>query len=151
MNLSFVVLEGSNIMKSLHTLISITFSIVALWLVIRSIRGIRMGTAYRALDKYLSYSFIITLYLQLIFGLILYANPSSAGENKYTGIEDALKLASKRFWPIEHIVLMLFALMIANLGLIVSAQTNIDKEKHRKILIYYVVALMMIIISLSAI
>ena len=146
---NLVVLESSHVMKTLHTLISGSFAIVAIWLVIRSVRGIAKGLHYVTLDKYLSYGFIITLYLQLIFGLILFANPDSTG-NGNAGMEGAMKLASKRFWPIEHIVLMLFALLIANLGLIFSSQSTIDKEKHKKVLIYYMIALIMIAVSLGA-
>ena len=149
MILNLVVLESSHVMKSLHTIISGSFAIIAVWLVIRSARGIALGKSYLTLDKYLSYGFIITLYLQLIFGLILFANPSVSG-NESAGMEGALKMASKRFWPIEHIVLMLFALLIANLGLIFSNSSSIDKDKHRKVLVYYMIALIMIAVSLSA-
>lgn len=148
MIINLVVLESSHFMKSLHTIISGTFGIIAIWLVIRSVSGIIKGTPYVSLDKYLSYGFIITLYLQLIFGLILFANPSDSQGG--TAVQDAMKLASKRFWPIEHIVLMLFALLIANLGLIFSSQSVIDKEKHKKVLIYYMIALIMIAVSLGA-
>jgi len=151
MILNFVILDSSHLMKSIHTIISGTFTIIAIWLLIRSVRGIIRNNAYTGLDKYLSYGFIITLYLQLIFGLILFANPEASAGNEYAGVEGALKLASKRFWPIEHIVLMLFALLIANLGLIFSNQSQIDREKHKKILVYYVIALIMIAVSLSAI
>ena len=151
MILNFVILDSSHLMKSIHTIISVTFTIIAIWLLIRSVRGIIRNNAYTGLDKYLSYGFIITLYLQLIFGLILFANPEASAGNEYAGVEGALKLASKRFWPIEHIVLMLFALLIANLGLIFSNQSQIDREKHKKILVYYVIALIMIAVSLSAI
>ena len=147
---NLVVLESSGFMKSLHTLISGAFAIFAVWVVIRSVRGILKGTAYVAIDKYLSYGFIITLYLQLIFGLILFANPGDEPGSKNAGVEGALKLASKRFWPIEHIVLMLFALLIANLGLILSNSSRLDKDKHLKVLIYYMIALIMIAVSLSA-
>jgi hypothetical protein len=149
MILNFVVTDSFNLMKSIHTLISGTFLIIAVWLTIRSVRGILIGVTYTKTDKLLSYGFIITLYLQLIFGLILFANPGTGTETNYPGVEGALKLASKRFWPVEHIVLMLFALLIANLGLIFSNQTLVDKEKHKKILIYYAIALIMIAVSLS--
>jgi len=148
MVINLVVLESSNIMKSLHTMISGSFAIIAIWLVTRSVRGIIKNHPYHALDKYLSYGFIITLYLQLIFGLILFANPGEVQGSP--GVQDAMKLASKRFWPIEHIVLMLFALLIANLGLLFSSQSRIDKDKHKKVLIYYMIALIMIAVSLGA-
>ena len=151
MILNFIVLDSYHLIKSIHTIISITFLIIAVWLLIRSVRGLRKNIDYTGLDKFLAYGFIINLYLQLIFGLILFANPGSMMENDYSGMQGAAKMASNRFWPIEHIVLMLFALLIANLGLIFSNQSLLSKEKHKKIQIYYVIALIMIAISLSAI
>jgi len=150
MILNFEVLSGYLLIKQVHTVISGAFLIIAVWLIVRSVRGILKQTPYTTLDKYLSYGFIINLYLQLIFGFILFSNPNPA-ENSYSSAAGAIKMVSNRFWPIEHIVLMLFALFIANLGLIFSNQSILSKEKHRKILTYYVVALLMIAISLIAI
>jgi len=151
MILNFPVLDSSNLIKSAHTIISGTFLIIAVWLLARSIRGIIKNYAYTNLDKLLSYGFIITLYLQLIFGLILFANPSVADGIDSSSVEGALKMASKRFWPIEHFVLMLFALFIANLGLIFSNQSRKSRDKYRKILIYYAIAIVMIAISLTTV
>jgi hypothetical protein len=139
-------IDSSNLIKSGHTIISGTFLIIAVWLVTRSVRGIAKNYTYAHLDKLLSYGFIIALYLQLIFGLILFASPNPA--DNYSDIDGALKMVSKRFWPIEHIVFMLFALFIANIGLIFSNQARESREKYRKILIYYSIAIVMIAISL---
>lgn len=148
MILDFQILDSSNLIKSAHTIISGTFLVIAVWLLTRAVRGIRKNITYSNLDKLLSYGFIITLYLQLIFGLILFANP---GAEDYTSAEGALKMASKRFWPIEHIVLMLFALFIANIGLIFSNQSHNSKDKYKKVLIYYAIAIVMIAISLTTV
>ena len=146
-NLNFA--DSYALLKSIHTLISGSFLVIAIWLTIRSVKGIFKGTTYSKTDKWLSYGFIITMYLQLILGLILFANPNVGAETIYPGVEGALRHASKRFWPIEHIVLMLFALFIANLGLIFSNHTADDKGKYSKILIYYLIAMVMIGLSLS--
>jgi len=151
MILNLEIVDSYSIIKHVHAVISGAFLIIALWLIIRSIRGIIKNHAYTGLDKFLSYGFIINLYLQLIFGLILFSNHNSTVNDNFSSAEGALKMASNRFWPIEHIVLMLFALFIANLGLILSNQSLSGKEKHKKILTYYVVALLMIAISLIAI
>lgn len=151
MILNIEVLNSYSLIKYVHTFISGAFLIIAVWLIIRSARGIIKNNTYTKLDKFLSYGFIINLYLQLIFGLILFSNNNSTVDDNYSSAEGALKMASNRFWPIEHIVLMLFALFIANLGLILSNQSLSGKEKHKKILTYYVVALLMIAISLIAI
>ena len=151
MILNLEIVDSYSIIKHVHTVISGAFLIFAIWLIIRSVQGIIKNRAYTGLDKFISYGFIINLYLQLVFGLILFSNHNSSVDDNFSNAEGALKMASNRFWPIEHIVLMLFALFIANLGLILTNQSQSDKEKHRKILTYYVVAILMIAISLIAI
>lgn len=133
-----------------HYFISVSFLIVAVWLIVRSIRGIAKDLAYVKLDKTLAYLFIIGLYLQLLFGIILFTNLSIFGYD-YQSADGSMVTVSKRLWPIEHIVLMLFALFIANLGLIFSGKSTIGATKHRKILIYYVTAIVLIAISLASI
>jgi len=151
MILNLEIVDSYSIIKHVHTVISGAFMIFAVWLIIRSVQGIIKNRAYTGLDKFISYGFIINLYLQLVFGLILFSNHNSSVDDNFSNAEGALKLASNRFWPIEHIVLMLFALFIANLGLILTNQSQSDKEKHKKILTYYVVSILMISISLIAI
>ncbi len=150
MTMDLQVIYSISLFKSTHTIFSGAFVIIAIWLLFRSVRGIAKSRPYTTLDKYLSYAFIVLLYLQLIFGLIIFTSPASL-DNYGANAEGALKLASKRFWPIEHIVLMLFALFIANIGLISSNQAQESREKYRKVLIYYSISVGMIAISLIAI
>lgn len=133
-----------------HYFISATFLVFAIWLSIRSVRGIRYNLPYIRLDKILAYLFIINLYLQLLFGLILFTNLSLFGFN-YQSADGSVPMVEKRLWPIEHIVLMLFALFIANLGLIFSNKSNIPSEKHRKIMIYYSISIALIALSLASV
>jgi len=148
MTLTLLLLNDHQIIKLVHSLISLTFLVSAIWLFYRSLFGYYKNRVYTFLDKLLSYSFIVNLYLQLIFGLLLLAYPAS--EQGLVGQDIAMKMVAKRFWPIEHIVLMLFALFIANLGLIFSFNSSSDREKHRKVLIYYSIAIGMIILSLGS-
>jgi hypothetical protein len=149
--LTIIILEGFSIFKVLHTLVSITFLIIAVWLFIRTFKGIINKKPYQRLDRYLSFGFIGSLYLQLVFGLILFSNLGSTLGYNYMSNDDTVKEVSKRLWPIEHIVLMLFALLIANLGLIISINTNSDKRKYINILIYYSFSILLIMFSLCAI
>jgi hypothetical protein len=135
----------------IHYFISLSFLVIAMWLSIRSFKGIMQGLPYVQLDKILAYLFIIDLYLQLLFGFILFSNLSQSMGYDYQSADGSMAMVSKRLWPIEHIVLMLFALFIANLGLIFSNKSDIAATKHRKILLYYSVAIALIIISLGSI
>jgi len=149
MILNFDLSNWHEIFKLLHSIISVTLLLISFWVIMRSVQGVIKNKAYKKLDKFLSFAFIVNLYLQLIFGLILFSNLGSSSANGYLGGDLASDMVSKRLWPIEHIVLMLFALFIANLGLIISIKSNVDRDKHQKILIYYMVSLFMIALSLS--
>ena len=128
MIVNYFISVGFQLVKYTHSFISITFLIFACWVIIRSIHGVIKSKTYTKLDKFLSFAFIINLYLQLIFGLILFSNLGSSQGNDYLVGEISNNMVSKRLWPIEHIVLMLFALLIANLGLIISIKTGNDRE-----------------------
>lgn len=144
-------IQSFYIIKMLHIFMSISFMVFAIWLFIRSAKGIINNTTYSKTDKILSYFFIITLYLQLVFGFILFSNLGSEMGFSYQSADSSLKMVSKRLWPIEHIVMMLFALFIANLGLIITLNTKSDRRKFFNTLIYYSISILLIMFSLSAI
>ena len=143
--------DGFHIIKILHYFISVTFLIISLFLIYRSIKGIISGREYSLLDKILSSAFIINLYFQLIFGLILFSNMGSFIAYDYVSADGTIKMVSKRFWPIEHIVLMVFALLIANLGFVFSNKSEESKSKYKKVLIYYSLSILLIAYSLGSI
>ena len=150
MTLPTTLLQDHQLIKLVHSIISVAFLVIAVWLFYRSLIGFFKNKSYTRLDKALSHAFIFNLYLQLVFGLILMANPAAISGQELVSQDMTIKLVTKRFWPIEHIVLMLFALFIANLGLIFSTSTQNEKEKHRKVLVYYTIAILMIGLSLSS-
>ena len=127
-----------HLIKIIHYTVSVTFLIFAIALTIRSVLGIKNKLTYTRLDKFLSIGFIINLYLQLVLGLFLFTNLGTGADYNYlaSGSSD---MVSKRLWPVEHIVLMLFALFIANLGLIFSIQTKNSLGKFKNILILIVI------------
>ena len=148
MNTDATIILGQITIKSIHYVVSVCFLIFASLLTFRSVRGILKDKPYTRLDKFLAYAFIINLYLQLIFGFILFTNLGSPEGFEYLGADGVV---SKRLWPVEHIVLMLFALFIANLGLISSSKSTISKAKHKKVLLFYLISVAIIAYSLLAI
>ena len=96
MSLNVYLDGGFSIFKIAHILISITFLICAIWLFIRSFRGVFKEKPYYRIDKLLSFGFIITLYLQLIFGIILFSNLGSNTGYNYLSIDNTVKIVSKR-------------------------------------------------------
>ena len=151
MVIAFNQVDLHELIKYTHILISLAFLVFAIWLIIRSLIGVIKQKEYTRLDKFLSYAFIASLYLQLFFGILLFTKIGAMTGYDYLGGETSTRMVSKRLWPIEHIVLMFFALIIANLGLILSIKTRVAREKHKKVLIYYVISILLIAQSLCAI
>jgi hypothetical protein len=149
MTLTAIIYNEHQIIKMVHTFIGVAFLVIAIWLFYRSLRGFFQNRVYSRFDKVLSYAFIVNLYLQLIFGFVLVLSPAIITAHEMAS-QDSMKLAARRFWPVEHIVLMLFALFIANLGLILSSSAQKDREKHRKVVIYYSIAVILIALSLGS-
>lgn len=137
-----------HIAKFIHYFNSACFLVIALLIFYRSTKGIIKNTAYQRIDQILSYIFIINLYLQLIFGLFLFGN---LGLTSGTEFLNSGRDLTERHWPIEHIISMLFALFIANLGLILSYKSETAITKHRRTLIYYSISSVLIILSLATI
>lgn len=140
-----------SLFKMFHYATSFMFLIIAVWLIFRSYLGIVKNHSYKMIDKVLSFAFIVNMYLQLIIGLIMFTNISSMYSLNRDNAELIQEVASKRFWPVEHIVLMIFALFIANLGLIFSIKSKEDKMKFKKVLTYYSLSILLIAISLFGI
>jgi hypothetical protein len=136
--------------KIIHYAVSVSFLTFAIILLARSIRGLAKNRPYTRFDKFLAFAFIINLYLQLILGLFLFTNLGTGLDFHYLESGNT-EMVSKRLWPIEHIILMLFALFIANLGLIFSLQTKNSFSKFKIILIYYVISILLIAFSLLSI
>ncbi|MCE1198375.1 MAG: hypothetical protein LWW85_05355 [Marinilabiliales bacterium] len=145
MTFSFLFSGDHHLVKMIHTAISMLFALTAITLFCRSLLGFFKRKPYLRTDTILSWLFIVTLYLQLAFGLLLMVSPEQV-----TTQELAEKMVAKRFWPVEHIILMLFALFIANLGLVFSVNAASDRLKHRKVLVYYSIAILMILLSLGS-
>ncbi|WP_321371689.1 hypothetical protein [uncultured Draconibacterium sp.] len=136
--------------KIVHDIVSVSFLLFAVTLIFRSVRGIRNHLPYAKTDKFVAIAFIVALYVQLIFGLVMFTNLGSGFDFQYIP-DETTNMVSKRLWPVEHIVLMLFALFIANLGLIASFLTKQSRSRFIKILVYYSIAVVLIAISLLSI
>lgn len=150
MTLAILLDNEHQLIRHVHSVISVMFLVVAVWLFYRSVKGYIRNWEYTRLDKVLSYAFIVNLYLQLIFGFFLMVSKATGPAQELASPETTLKMATNRFWPLEHIVLMLFALFIANLGLIFSNNTQVNREKFRKVLVYYAISIILIVLSLGS-
>jgi hypothetical protein len=117
------------------------FILVALFAVIfMAIRGLTTKRPYGKWDNMVGLYLFIFTHMQLLAGLILYfMSPwvqfgSETMSNKTT-----------RYWTVEHIVAMLIAVVLVTMARTTSKRMSSDAAKHRRMAIFNVVALVIIV------
>jgi hypothetical protein len=98
-------------------------------------------------DNGMSAAFSGFMWLQVIIGLGLYFGLSPYGLNamKQAG---AMKDPATRFFGMEHVAVMILAAIVAQVGRIVVKKTSDSTLKHRKALLYFGVALLLVLIMI---
>lgn len=84
------------------------------------------------------------MYLQLATGLALYFFLSPITQIAMSDFGAAMKDASLRFYAVEHLSMMLIAVVLVHLGYTKSVKINNDTGKFRVASIFFLLALMVI-------
>ena len=120
-----------------HIIISVILSLVALYIVIRSIYGLVKNIQFTALaDYYVPVFAVGLLYLELVLGLLLYYMHMNKLED-FINQANANDYFSSRFWAIEHTILMFFAIIFGHLGLVYAKNLKNSKSKFKQNFLYF--------------
>jgi hypothetical protein len=101
--------------------------------------------SYETGDNRLAVLFIITTHLQLTIGLILYFFLSPKVQIALQNMGKAMKNPELRAWSVEHITLMVLAVVVAQLGRSFSKKQPNPSQKHRTLAIYTLIALILML------
>lgn len=102
----------------------------------------KRGT-YEKKDKMINLFAMIILHIQLLIGLILYI-PS--GKTSFMG--GWMKIEMFRFYGMEHFIGMLIAIVLVTLGRKKAEKSIEAADKHKKIVVWYSIALLLILASI---
>ncbi len=134
----------------IHIWTSILFVVISVVLTYRVTRGyFDHKETYGKACIYLENSFIILLYLGLILGFILYFFMEPANKYVVHSVADVNRILALRFWSIEHFSVMLFALILAQIGKIFTSRSISHRAKFKYAMIYYGSATLATLISLG--
>lgn len=125
------------ILVLIHVWSSILFSFIAVILCLYLVKGILTKQEFTKTHIYLENSFIGLLYLGLVLGIILYFFIAPDENIGQLSIEQAQEAMSSRFWAIEHFSVMLFALMLAQIGKVFTLKSVNSINKFKYALFYY--------------
>jgi hypothetical protein len=133
----------------IHIIISSITLLSGFASIILSIQGLIRKRDYARIDLGVSLLFNVALYFQLILGFLIYYLLRSSLEGPVWEIPDTQNDASLRFWAIEHIALMIFALFLTQLGRVFIKKSIGPFRKFRASLFYFGTSLLLILFSVG--
>jgi len=124
----------------LHSFLGWSLLILLFLSVITAIvKSLKSGD-YKTSDKILFLGTMIVGHFQFLFGIIMYFT-----SNKVIFSKQIMSESIVRFFVVEHPLLMIVALFLLSLGYVKSKKAQSDKSKFKKIYIYFLIALILIL------
>jgi hypothetical protein len=133
------------IFLSVHSWLRWLVLLLAILLIIRSVMGWLGKKSYGVGDNRLAVFFIMFMHLQLTIGLILYFFLSPKVQIALQNMGAAMKNPELRAWSVEHITMMVLAVVVAQLGRSFSKKRSDATLKHRTLAIYTIIALILML------
>ena len=131
----------------IHSLLRYILLIMMLISIVKSFSGWFGKKQYLPGDKKVALFTLISAHLQLVVGLILYfVSPTVK-----MGLADmgaAMKDPGLRFWAVEHISMMLIAIVLITVGYSSAKRGKDDITKHKRIAIFFLLALIVIFMAI---
>jgi hypothetical protein len=115
---------------------------------IRAFRGWLGKGDWTAGDDRLGILFSSGIDLQLLLGLLLYIFLSPATKAAFSSFGSAMSNPSLRYWAVEHILLMVVALVLAHVGRATSKRAQAAAKKHRRAAIFFGLATLAILFAI---
>ena len=110
-------------------------------IVLKSIIGMFAGSSYTKFDKILGSATVGLLDLQLLLGLALYFFHSAF-------ITFNMGNPTERFWSVEHLMLMILAIVFAHVGKVKANKASVDSAKFKFQTIFFSIALILMIMGI---
>lgn len=126
----------------LHNALRWVILIAGLIAVVKAVMNLAANKPY---SKAPGTVFVASLHVQLILGFILYGAFSGLAQQFRAMGGAAMKDAVLRFWGMEHLVMMLIAVVLATIGSARARRAPTDAAKNRTARLFFAIALVVLL------
>ena len=131
----------------LHNFLRWAVLIFGAWAVINAITGVSSKRAFTPGDNRSGLLFMISCDIQLLLGLVLFFANSWFDKMK-TDMGAVMKSGYDRFFTVEHAGVMIIAWILVHAGRTSVKNAGTDHAKHKKMLIFFGLGLLLILASI---
>jgi uncharacterized membrane protein len=132
-----------NLLLHAHSGFRYVVGILLIVAVIIALAGWFGKSAYSEGNRKLNLFTLISAHIQLLIGLALYFVSPFVKFSSETMKNDTL-----RYWTVEHITMMIIAIVLITIGHSKSKKALTSEAKHKTIAIFYTIALIIIILAI---
>lgn len=133
---------------TLHSWLRWVVLLLGILVISGNYKGWKLALPYMGLNKLLNTIFIASLHTQLVVGLLLYFGLSPMMQNILSNFGGSMGNAELRFWSVEHMLGMIIAIAIAQIGIIKAKRQSTDAMKYRTAFIWFTTALVLILLMI---
>jgi hypothetical protein len=133
---------------ALHNILRWAVVIVGILAIVRAYMGWSGKRPWTGLDNSLGLFFTISMDLQLLLGLLLYVVLSPITTGAFADFGGAMGDSEARFWLVEHISVMIVAVILAHVGRSTSKKGVTDNIKHKRAAIFFTLAMLAVLIAI---
>ena len=121
---------------------SVVLALLAI-VIVKSLLGWTGGKTFGKSDDKLSLWLLILTHIQLIVGFALYFVSDAV---KFNG--ETMKNATLRYWSVEHVTMMLIAIVRITIARITHKKQTTDTGKFKRLFILNALALLIIVVTI---
>jgi hypothetical protein len=130
----------------IHSLLRWAVVLFGVWTLLNALTGYFGKRSFTASDNRSNLFFMISCDIQLLVGLILYFSNGWFARLKDLG--NNMKDPYSRFFTMEHLTMMLVAWVLVHIGRATVKKAGTDAAKHKKMLIFFGLAIVLILASI---
>lgn len=119
--------------------------VLIIFALLQALIGLFGKKSYTEVNRKINLFALISVHTQFLIGLILYFYSPLV---KFSDMGNAMKNVLTRYWTVEHLVMMLFAVILITVGHSRSKKALDAINKHKAIALYYGLAILVIILAI---
>lgn len=120
----------------------------AVWALVRAYSGWFKKLEWNKSDDRAGILFTSMIDLQVLLGLLLYFLFSPAARQLVANFSLAMKIPDVRFFGMEHVLIMVIAMIVAHVGRTLSKKAKTTIAQHRAAAISYSLAILIILAAI---
>lgn len=128
-----------------HHYLSWLVLLVLLYAVVKAWIGFTTNKSWSENDSLAGLIMMIAVDVQVLIGIILYGFLSPLTKAAFANFGAAMKNEMLRFYAVEHILVMVIALIVLHIGRKKIKKAASDKSKHKLAALFYTAGLVLIL------